>query len=107
MKLFALTPAVLGMALAATPALAQSPQPGSEQRILSFSVSDLDLATPKGQKELNWRINRAIRDVCQTGRHATGTRLMSEEAKTCIAKARASAQAQVAQKMAEQGQKGG
>lgn len=107
MNLIAFTPAVLGLALAAPPALAQLPEQNPQQRITNLSVSDLDLATPQGQKELNWRINRAIRDVCQTGRQATGTRVMSHEARDCIAKARASAQAQVALKMAEQARKGG
>lgn len=107
MKLFALTPAVLGMALAATPALAQIADKSERQRVTNISVDDLDLATPQGQKELNWRMNRAVRDVCQTGRHAIGTRVMSHDARGCIAQARASVQAQVALKMAEQTRKGG
>ncbi|MGY6637900.1 MAG: UrcA family protein [Erythrobacter sp.] len=107
MNLNAFIPAALGLVLAATPALAQLPDQRPDQRIMALSISDLDLATPQGQKELNSRIDRAIRDVCQTSRKATGTRLMSEETRTCIAKARASARAQVAAAMAQQSQQGG
>lgn len=74
MNLNAFIPAALGLVLAATPALAQLPDQRPDQRIMALSISDLDLATPQGQKELNSRINRAIRDVCQTSRKATGTR---------------------------------
>jgi UrcA family protein len=103
MKLIACVPAALGLVLAATPALAELP----EQRTVTFTTSDIDLATPKGQKELNWRIERAVRNVCQTHITNSSSRILSEDAKTCIAKARSSAQQQVARIMANEGQKGG
>jgi UrcA family protein len=107
MKCIALAPAAFVMALAVTPAAAQLPDQSDAPRALTFSVSDLDLATPKGQKELDWRISRAIREVCQTTAITTGTRVMSPETRACITEARASIKAQVAQITAEQSQKGG
>jgi UrcA family protein len=111
MKLIATATATIGLTLAATPALAQTP----EQRTVTFQTSDIDLATPKGQKELNRRIDRAIRDVCQTRNLATGSRVPAPETTTCISQARNSAQAQAqaqtqsqaARLMVSEGQKGG
>ncbi|MFN3990293.1 MAG: UrcA family protein [Erythrobacter sp.] len=102
MKLIALAPAALGLALAATPALAQLP----EQRTVTFTTSDINLATPRGQKELNWRIDRAIRHVCQLGHRDAGSRILTDDARTCITKARNSAQQQVAALMAAEARKG-
>lgn len=107
MKLITFAPALLGLALAATPALAELSSPNAEQRIVTFTTSDIDLATPKGQKELNWRITRAVRNVCQTTTTDSSSRILSADAKTCIAKAHASAQKQVARLMASDTQKGG
>lgn len=103
MKLIASASAALGLALAATPALAELP----EKRTATFGVGDLDLATPKGQKELNWRIERAVRSVCQVQSTAARSRVLTDDARTCIAKARSGAQAQVARLMAGEGMKGG
>jgi len=102
MKLIALAPAALGLVLAATPALAQMP----EQRTVMFKTSDINLATPEGQKELNWRIDRAVRNVCQLGHRDAGSRILTDDAKTCVTKARNSAQQQVAALMAAKGRKG-
>jgi UrcA family protein len=103
MKLLASAAAALGLMIAATPAMAQAP----EQRAVTFTTSDIDLATPKGQKELNWRIERAVRHVCQTRSLANGSNALTKDAQTCIAKARANAQRQVARIMAGETQKGG
>jgi UrcA family protein len=103
MNLIATIPAALGLVLAAAPALAETPQ----QRTVTFTTSGIDLATPAGQKELNWRIERAVRNVCDTQTADTNSRILSAEAKACIAKARSSAQRQVARIMASEGQKGG
>jgi UrcA family protein len=103
MKLIAHATAALGLVLAATPALAELP----EARTVTFTTSDIDLATPKGQKELNWRVARAVRNVCQTGDRTTGSRIMTAEARACIAKARNSALQQVAALIAAKEQKGG
>ncbi len=95
--------AAFGLVLAATPALAETP----EQRSVTFSVAAIDLSTPKGQRELNGRINRAVRDVCQTASLTTGSRILPQDAQDCIAKARASAARQVARLMAAESAKGG
>ena len=103
MTLIASATAALGLVLAATPALAQLP----ELRTAIITTSDINLATPQGQKELNWRIDRAIRNVCQLGYRDMSGRILTDDAKTCIAKARSSAQAQVARLTASEAQKGG
>lgn len=102
MNRIAFVPAALGLALAAAPALAELP----EQRTVQVTTSGLKLGTPEGQKELNWRIERAVRDVCQVSTRDAGSRLLTADAKACIAKARNSAQQQVAALMAAQAQKG-
>ncbi|MEA1618788.1 UrcA family protein [Erythrobacter sp. T5W1-R] len=107
MKLIATATAALGLVLAATPALAQISQVQPETRIVAFATNDIDLATPKGQKELNWRITRAVRNVCQVSVPDSSSRILSADAKACMAKAHASAQKQVAQLMASDAQKGG
>lgn len=103
MKLIASASAALGLALAATPALAELP----EKRTATFGVGDLDLATPKGQKELNWRIERAVRSVCQIGTPDINSRLLPKDAQACVAQARSGAMRQVARLMAGDAQKGG
>lgn len=102
MTLIASTAAALGLVLAATPALAQMP----DQRTVMFTTSDINLATPEGQKQLNWRIDRAVRAVCQIGYRDAASHIITDDAKTCIAKARNSAQQQVAALMAAEGKKG-
>ncbi len=102
MKLIALAPAALGLVLAATPALAQMP----DQRTVMFKTDDIKLGTPEGQKELNWRIERAVRNVCQIGHRDAGSRILTDNAKACITKARNSAQQQVAALMRAEGKKG-
>lgn len=102
MKRNAFAPAALGLVLAATPALAELP----EQRTVTFTTGDLKLTTPEGQKELSWRIERAVRDVCQISARDAGSRMLTADAKACIAKARNSAQQQVAALMAAEARKG-
>lgn len=103
MNLIATIPAALGLVMAAAPALAETPQ----QRTVTITTTGIDLATPAGQKELNWRIARAVRQVCDTYTADASSRILSEEAKACVAKARSSAERQVARIMASEGQKGG
>lgn len=63
---------------------------------IAVETADLDLATPKGQKILDNRIEKAIRTVCRTDRRDTGSRLMSQDARACLVKARADTRQQVA-----------
>lgn len=92
MKTLAIAAATIGLAFTATPALAGPDELPREE----VSVAGLDLATPEGQRMLEQRIDRAAREVCQVDSIRTGTRIRSHAAQTCLAKARASAQQQVA-----------
>ncbi|WP_086606867.1 UrcA family protein [Erythrobacter donghaensis] len=87
------TLAAIGMAGAAiSPALAGEVQ----TMTISVDTADLDLGTVKGQKTLDQRVEKAVRSVCRTTSAQTGSRVMSDEARTCLAKARADARQQVA-----------
>ncbi len=94
---------VVGLAGAAiTPAIA-----GELDRTgIQVTYSDLDLSTAKGQKILDNRVAKAARNVCRANNPATGTRIISQEASACLAKARAEAKQQVAALIAEE-QRGG
>lgn len=97
------TLAALGLAGAAiTPALAGDGVP----KTIAVTTSDIDLATAKGQKTLDQRIERAARTVCRATDLATGSRIMSQEAHACLTKARGQAREQLAVLMADQ-QRGG
>jgi len=92
MKTIALATATLGLVFTAAPALA-----GPDERpTASISTAGLDLNTAEGQQLLDERIERAARDVCRVNYIRTGTRIRSTEARECVAKARASAQRQMA-----------
>ena len=95
--------AALGLAGAAiTPAMAGNGQ------ILTVKVNtaDIDLGTAQGQKTLDQRVEKAVRHVCRTTDLSTGTRVMSQDALACLAKARSDAKQQVAARTLEQ-QRGG
>ena len=95
--------AALGLAGAAiSPALAGDIQ----KTTIRVSTSDIDLGTAKGQKILDNRVERAVRQVCRTTSVTTGSRVMSQDALACLAKARTDAKRQVAALMLEQ-QRGG
>ncbi|QIQ87455.1 UrcA family protein [Erythrobacter sp.] len=103
MKTFAIAAAAFGLAVTATPAFAGGIE---ERNTMQVSLAGLDLDTPEGQEMLDQRIERAARDVCQLDRMRTGTRLQSNAAKECYAKAKASAKQQVAA-MLENQRRGG
>jgi len=69
-------------------------------------LSDLDLATAEGQRELDQRVNRAVRAVCRTTNLTTGSRILGHEARDCLVKARTSVRQQLAALSAHQ-QRGG
>lgn len=95
--------AALGFAsTAAVPALAQE----FDQVKVNVSYADLDLGTAQGQKTLDQRIEKAVRVACRTTKLNTGTRIMSNDALNCLAKARADAKQQVAAIMINE-QRGG
>lgn len=89
----ALTLAALGLAgSAVTPTLANE----TEKMTIQVQYDDLDLATPEGQQRLDQRLEKAVRTVCRTQSHNGGSRILSLDAKACLAKARADVRQQVA-----------
>lgn len=85
--------AAFGLAAAAvSPAFAGE----ATQMTININTSDIDLATPQGQKLLDQRVEKAARTVCRVTDVKTGTRVMSHEARACLAKARSEARQQVA-----------
>ncbi|ASJ89859.1 hypothetical protein CBR61_02165 [Porphyrobacter sp. CACIAM 03H1] len=85
--------AALGLAgTAVSPAFA-----GEVQRMtIAVPTADLDLGTAAGQRTLDNRVAKAVRTVCRTTSLATGSRVMTQDAKACLAKARSDAARQVA-----------
>ena len=92
MKTLAIATASLGLVFTATPALA-GPAELPAQKV---STAGLDLSSPEGQQMLERRIESAAREVCQADNIRTGTRIRSSAVRECLAKARASAEQQVA-----------
>ncbi|WP_169447837.1 UrcA family protein [Erythrobacter cryptus] len=92
-KLMTHAVAAAGLAAAAfTPAQAGQ----MEQMRVTVSADDLNLATPAGQRALDQRVEKAVRQVGRVTSLTTGSRILSQEVKTCLAKARAEARQQVA-----------
>ena len=108
MKTLAMTLAALGLAgTAISPAVAGPVYGGNLDRMtISVPTSDLDLGTAEGQKRLDQRLEKAVRTVCRTASLTTGSRIMSEETRDCLAKARTDVRQQVALLMSNE-QRGG
>ncbi len=87
---------------AISPALAGNMQ----SMTIHVPTADINLGTAKGQKTLDQRVEKAVRQVCRTTSLTTGSRVLSQEARACVAKARSSARQQVAALTSEQ-QRGG
>lgn len=88
--------ALAALALAGTaisPALAGG-APGA--MTLKIPTADINLATAQGQRTLDQRIEKAARSICRTADHKTGTRIMTNDARDCLAKVRAEARQQIA-----------
>lgn len=88
----AIAAASIGVTAMAAPALAEAPTKESK----SIVIADLNLETPQGQKALERRIRQAARKVCGIDDQTTGTRIRSQDAQRCYAKALTSAERQVA-----------
>lgn len=97
-KSFALATASLGLVFGAAPAFAGE----SDTPTRTVSTAGLNLATPEGQRMLDQRISTAAREVCKSHVAPVGVRVSSAEARECVAKAKASAQSQVASLIQEQ-----
>lgn len=99
-----ITQALVALGLAGTaisPAMA-----GVEKMTINVPTADIDLGTAKGQKTLDQRVEKAVRHVCRTTSVTTGSRVISQDARACLAKARSDARQQVAALTNEQ-QRGG
>lgn len=102
------TLAVLGLAGAAvSPALAGTTYDGDiEHTTITVQTADLNLATARGQQKLDQRVEKAVREACRVTSPTTGSRILSQEARACLAKARAHAKLQVAALLSNE-QRGG
>lgn len=92
----AILAAAIGAALVSTPSFADS---------VNIRFADLDLATQQGQAQLARRIDAAARAICGLKGGRTGTRLPSEDGRRCYENAKASAQQQVAARIASEAPK--
>ncbi len=70
--------------------------PVAAQETISVSWRDLNLASPEGQRALDFRINRAARQVCGLDDAETGTRIREPVKKECYRQARLKARNDVA-----------
>jgi UrcA family protein len=102
------TPTKIAILLSASLGLAAMPASASANQSTSISIgiADLNLSGAKGQKELDRRIERAARNVCQASTSRTGTRMPAPGTSECIVAARASARQQVAAMIAAQDKAG-
>jgi len=84
---------IAGAALAPTYAGAT---PRVERMTIAVPTTDLNLGTAAGQRALDARVEKAVRTVCRTTSLTTGSRVLNQDARACLAKARADAKQQVA-----------
>lgn len=82
--------AILGLALAAAPALT-APAFAAEATRITVEYKDLDLTSEKGQRMLDRRLENAARKACGYESQNIGTRIISQEARSCYKQARSSA----------------
>lgn len=102
-KTFTLAAAAISLAgTAITPALAGQPV----LRTAEIAFGDLDLGTAEGQRTLDRRIEKAVRQVCRTVSVQTGTKIMDRDAQDCLVRARAEAKQKVAARTSTE-QRGG
>lgn len=73
--------------LSFTPAIAAGDE---QQRTAGVSYADLDLATEEGITQLDNRIDRAARRVCDYNRPETGTRIRNTDTRVCYLQAKRS-----------------
>jgi UrcA family protein len=68
----------------------------TEKMTIQVEYGDINLASVEGQKQLDRRLEKAVRTVCRTQSHNGGSRILNLDAKACLAKARADVRQQVA-----------
>ena len=71
----------------------------AEVRSVAVKVSDLNLATPTGQAQLEKRVIRAARSVCSSDSHSVRDLVAAQK---CEARAIAKAEPKIASRVAEQ-----
>ena len=84
--------AALSAALTTAPAVASDDQKST----VSVTYDDLNLSTEKGQKALEARFAKAVREVCEADQQRTGSRVRSIEVQRCLAEAKKSTKAAMA-----------
>lgn len=94
-RIFVIAAAATSLAAAAAPSFAAE----MTTKSIAVSFKDLDLSTEQGQKTLEHRIDVAARDVCGMNDIATGTRIASNRARACYAKAASSTRTAIAEKI--------
>ncbi|WP_233994131.1 UrcA family protein [Porphyrobacter sp. AAP60] len=98
-----------GMAAAGVAGAAISPaHAGNIDRMtVNVPTADINLATVQGQKRLEQRLEKAVRTVCRTTSLTTGSRVLTQETRACLAKARSDVKQQVAALYSRNEQRGG
>lgn len=85
------------MTTMAAPTLARTgPIADFTVRSVAVEIGDLDLATAEGQRKLQTRVDRAVRQACRVTDPQSGRRAFNPDARNCLANARAHANRQVA-----------
>ncbi len=103
-KTIACGAAAFGLAgVAISPALASN----VDRMTINVPTADINLATAQGQKRLDQRLEKAVRTVCRTTSLTTGSRMLTQETRACLAKARSDAKQQVAALYSRNEQRGG
>ena len=76
--------AALAAAGLAAPAFADE----GEAHTAEVRYSDLDLSTQAGRKMLDFRVEKAARNVCRVEESVVGTRILPKDRRTCYREAR-------------------
>jgi UrcA family protein len=71
----------------------------AQERTVQVTVSDLNLASPSGQMQLQKRVARAARSVCRDGDMRSARE--NAEARKCEAQAKAGAEPRIAERIAQ------
>lgn len=96
----------LALALAAA-GLAAPVAAEDETPTVGVRYSDLDLTSEAGQRQLDLRLERAVREVCGMNETAVGSRLPSPRSRECYREARRDLDRQYAQLLSRKSAAGG
>lgn len=77
-------------------ALATGAQASANTNEVLVHYDDLNLSSPKGQKILERRLERAAQEVCEINSVQTGTRIRSADSIECLKQARAASSTRMA-----------